>query len=305
LRATNRIWRKIEMYVDGFYDRDEDTIRVVERDSKGQRQYKDYAARHVFYYSDPKGKYQSIKGEPLSRVTCKNIKELRKELAIHSNKRLYESDINPIYRCLEDNYLNADAPNLNIAFFDIEVDFDPERGYAAPDDAFMPITAIAVHLQWLETLVCLAIPPKTMSMAEAERAVSEFPNTMLFSSEADMLDAFLNLIEDADVLSGWNSEGFDIPYTVNRVAKVLSKDDTRRFCLWNQYPKKREYEKFGKSAVTYDLIGRVHLDSLEMYRKYTYEERHTYRLDAIGEMEVGESKDRLRRYAGSTLQQRF
>jgi DNA polymerase elongation subunit (family B) len=278
------------MYVDGFYDRDEDIIRVVERDSKGQRQYKDYAARHVFYYNDPKGKYQSIKGEPLSRVTCKNIKELRKELAIHSNKRLYESDINPIYRCLEDNYLNADAPNLNIAFFDIEVDFDPERGYAAPDDAFMPITAIAVHLQWLETLVCLAIPPKTMSMAEAERAVSEFPNTMLFSSEADMLDAFLNLIEDADVLSGWNSEGFDIPYTVNRVAKVLSKDDTRRFCLWNQYPKKREYEKFGKSAVTYDLIGRVHLDSLEMYRKYTYEERHTYRLDAIGEMEVGESK---------------
>jgi DNA polymerase elongation subunit (family B) len=127
-------------------------------------------------------------------------------------------------------------------------------------------------------------------MAEAEKAVAEFPNTMLFESEADMLDTFLTLIEDADVLSGWNSEGFDIPYTVNRVAKVLSKDDTRRFCLWNQYPKKREYEKYGKAAVTYDLIGRVHLDSLELYRKYTYEERHTYRLDAIGEMEVGETK---------------
>jgi DNA polymerase elongation subunit (family B) len=34
----------------------------------------------------------------------------------------------------------------------------------------------------------------------------------------------------------------------------------------------------------------VHLDSLELYRKYTYEERHTYRLDAIGELEVGEKK---------------
>ena len=42
---------------------------------------------------------------------------------------------------------------------------------------------------------------------------------------------------------------------------------------------------------TYDSVGsRVHLDSLELYRKYTYEERHTYRLDAIGEMEVGENK---------------
>jgi len=92
------------------------------------------------------------------------------------------------------------------------------------------------------------------------------------------------------VLSGWNSEGFDMPYTVNRITKTLSKEDTRRLCLWDQLPKKREYEKYGKAAVTYDLVGRVHLDSLELYRKYTYEERHTYRLDAIGEMEVGESK---------------
>ena len=277
-------------YVDAFYDREEDVIRVVERNAQGQRIFKDYPVRHTFYYQDPRGKFSSIKGEPLSRVTCKNVKELRKELAIHSNKKLYESDINPIYRCLEDNYLNVDAPRLNVAFFDIEVDFDPERGYAAPDDAFMPITAIAVHLQWLDTLVCLAIPPKTMNMQEANRAVEDFPNTLLFESESEMLDNFLNLIEDADILTGWNSEGFDIPYTVNRVAKVLSKDDTRRFCLWNQYPKKREFEKFGKTAVTYDLLGRVHLDSLELYRKYTYEERHSYRLDAIGEMEIGESK---------------
>jgi len=277
-------------YVDAFYDRDDDMIRVVERDDKRQRHYKDHPAKHIFYYYDPKGKFQSIKGEPLTRVNCKNVKEFRKELAIHSNKRLYESDINPIFRCLEDHYLNIDAPNLNVAFWDIEVDFDPERGYASPDDAFMPITAIAVHLQWLDTLVCLAIPPKTMSMSEAEKAISEFPNTMLFENEADMLDTFLELIQDADVLSGWNSEGFDIPYTVNRVTKVLSKEDTRRFCLWNCYPKKREYEKFGKTAVTYDLIGRVHVDYLELYRKYTYEERHSYRLDAIGEMELGENK---------------
>ncbi len=278
------------MYVDAFYDRNEDKILVVERDTKGKKQFKEYAPRHLFYYKDPKGKYQSIKGESLTRVTCKNIKELRKELSIYSDKKLYESDINPIYRCLEDNYLNADAPKLNVAFFDIEVDFDPERGYAAPDDAFMPITAIAVHLQWMDTLVCLAIPPKTLSMAEAEKQVADFPNTMLFDNEADMLTTFLDLIEDADVLSGWNSEGFDIPYTVNRITKVLSKEDTRRLCLFNQFPKKREYERYGKSAVTYDLIGRVHLDSLELYRKYTYEERHSYRLDAIAEYELGETK---------------
>ena len=277
-------------YVDAFYDREQDIINVVERDAKGNRVYKEYPARHIFYYPDPRGKFLSIKGEPLTRVTSKNVKEHRKELAIHSNKRLYESDIKPVFRCLEDNYLNQDAPKLNVAWFDIEVDFDPERGYASPEDAFMPITAIAVYLQWMQTMVCLAIPPKTLSMEEAQKQVEEFPNTMLFDNEADMLDTFLDLIQDSDVLSGWNSEGFDIPYTVNRVTKVLSKEDTRRFCLWNQFPKKREYEKYGKAAVTYDFIGRVHLDSLELYRKYTYEERHTYRLDAIGEMEIGENK---------------
>ena len=50
------------------------------------------------------------------------------------------------------------------------------------------------------------------------------------------------------------------------------------------------YEKFGKESETFDLVGRVHLDSLNLYRKYTYEERHSYRLDAIGEIEVGENK---------------
>jgi len=277
-------------YVDAIWNREKDIVRVVERDPKKGRLYQDFPARYVFYHPDPKGKYRSIFDEPLNKVTAKSYKEFQKEQRIHSGRKLYESDINPVFRCLEENYLGKEAPKLNVAFWDIEVDFDPERGYASPADAFMPITAIAVHLQWLDTLVCLAIPPKTITMEKATELVKDFPNTMLFENEYEMLDTFLDLIQDADVLSGWNSEGFDMPYTVNRIIKVLSKEDTRRLCLFDQYPKKREYEKYGKEAVTYDLVGRVHLDSLELYRKYTYEERHTYRLDAIGEMEVGESK---------------
>ena len=277
-------------YVDAIWDREKDIVHVVERDPKKGRVYTDYPARYVFYYPDAKGKYRSIFNEPLNRVTAKNYKEFIKEQKTFSSTRLYENDINPIFRCLEENYLGKDAPKLNVAFFDIEVDFDPERGYASPDDPFMPITAIAVHLQWMDTMVCLALPPKTLTMEQAREQVKEFPNTHLFDNEGDLLETFLQLIEDADVLSGWNSEGFDIPYTVNRVIKVLSKEDTRRFCLFDKFPKKREYEKYGKTAETYDLIGRVHMDSLELYRKYTYEERHSYRLDAIAEHELGEHK---------------
>ena len=277
-------------YVDAWFDRENDIIRVVERNKKGEREFRDIPVKHTFYVKDPKGKHQSIYGDALTRIVCKNTKELRKEQAINSSKELFESDINPIFVTLSEHYLNQDPPKLNVAFFDIEVDFDPERGYSTPDDAFMPITSIAVHLQWLETLVCFAVPPKTLTWEQAQEEIKEFPNTMLFKTEGEMLDAFLDLIQDADILTGWNSEGYDIPYTVNRVTKVLSKDDTRRFCLFDQFPKRREYEKFGRQSVTYDFIGRVHLDSLELYRKYTYEERHTYRLDAIAEYELGERK---------------
>ena len=277
-------------YVDAWFDRENDIIKVVERNKKGEREFRDIPVKHTFYYKDPRGKFTSIYGDALSRIVCKNTKELRKEQAINSGKQLFESDINPIFACLSENYLNSEAPKLNVAFFDIEVDFDPERGYASPDDAFMPITAIAVYLQWMETMVCLAVPPKTLTMEQALEEVKDFPNTMLYATEAEMLDVFLDLIKDADILTGWNSEGFDIPYTVNRVTKVLSKEDTRRFCLFNQFPKRREYEKFGRQSVTYDFVGRVHLDSLELYRKYTYEERHTYRLDAIAEYELGQRK---------------
>ena len=276
-------------YVDALFDRDQDMIRVVER-KDGKREYREYQAKYTFYYKDERGKYKSVYGDNLSRIVCKNTKDFRKEVAINKGKELFESDINPIFQSLSENYLNQDAPKLNIAFFDIETDFDPERGFADPADPFMPITSISVYLQWLETMVCLAVPPKTLTMDQAKAELEGIENVMLFEREGDMIDTFLTLIEDADILSGWNSEGYDIPYTVNRTMRVLSKDDTRRFCLWGQLPKKRDYEKYGKAAVTFDLVGRVHLDSLELYRKYTYEERHSYRLDAIGEIEVGENK---------------
>jgi len=284
-------------YVDAFFDRDSDIIRVVER-RDGKRHYHEYPAKYTFYYKDPKGKYKSVYGDPLSRVLCKNTKDFRKEVAINKGKDLFESDINPIFQCLSENYLNQDAPKLNIAFWDIETDFDPERGFAPVEDPFMPITAITVCLQWLNALITLAVPPKGLPLEDAQKMCKERwgDDVILFDNDADgngerqMLLTFLDLLEDADVQSGWNSEGYDVPYTVNRIQRVLSKDDCRRFCLWGQMPKKREYEKFGKTSETYDFVGRVHLDSLELYRKYTYEERHTYRLDAIGELEVGERK---------------
>ena len=271
-------------YVDALFDRDKDRIHVVER-INGVRKYQEFPATYIFYYDDPCGKFRSIFDTPVARFSSRNNKEFRKELRMHSGKQLFESDINPVFRCLAENFLGADAPKLHTAFFDIETDFDPVRGFSNTEEAFNKITAITVYLDWLDQLVTMAIPPKSMSMATAKEIAAEFDNTFVFEKEADLLNTFLDLIDDADVLSGWNSEGYDIPYTVNRVTQVLSRDDTRRFCLWGQMPKARTFERFGKESSTFDLVGRVHMDYMQLYRKYTYEERHSYSLDAIGEYE--------------------
>jgi len=277
-------------YVDAIHSRDEDRVYVVERGSDGKRHYTEYPANYVFYYPDNKGKHRSIYGNPVSRFSTRKRAEFEKERRIHGGKELFESDVNVVFRCLSENYLGVDAPKLHTCFFDIEVDFDPEKGFSPTSDPFNPVTAISMYFDWLDQCITLVIAPKHMTTETAWEIVREFPNCFLCNSEKEMFDTFFELIEDADVLTGWNSEGYDIPYMVNRVTRVMSKDDTRKFCLLGQLPKPREYERFGKSEQTYDLVGRIHMDYLQLYKKYNYESRHSYKLDAIGEMEVGENK---------------
>ena len=277
-------------YIDAIHDRDSDRIFVVERTPQGKRTYKEYPCNYTLYYSDPKGKYRSLYGDTVSRFSTRKRGEFEKEKRIHANKKLFESDINVVFRCLSENYLKVEPPKLHTCFFDIEVDFDPDKGFSPTSDPFNPVTAISMYLDWLDQLITLVIAPKHMSPESAKEICNQFENCIVFPNEIEMFETFFQLIEDADVLTGWNSEGYDIPYMVNRVTRIMSKDDTRKFCLLGQMPKARTYERFGKEETTYDLVGRIHMDYLQLYKKYNYESRHSYKLDFIGEMEVGENK---------------
>jgi DNA polymerase elongation subunit (family B) len=282
-------------YIDCMLDKDKDIIHVVER-VDGVRRYEQFPVNYTFYYTDPKGKFRSVYDEPLAKFSCRKRSEFMKEVKMQSSKKIYESDINPIFRCLSDNYLGKESPTLHTCFFDIETDFDPKKGFAPTNDPFNPVTAISLYLDWAGQLITLCIPPRNMTAQEAAKTVETFDNTFIFENETEMFTMFFDLIEDADILTGWNSSGYDIPYMVNRVTRVMSKDDTRRFCLWNQLPKARTYVMFDQEQETYDLVGRVHMDYLELYKKYNYESRHSYKLDSIGELEVGENKTQ---YEGS------
>jgi DNA polymerase elongation subunit (family B) len=273
-----------------MHDRARDIIDVVGRNDAGERIFTQHAAQYGFYYPDPKGKFTSIFGDKLGRFNTTSRKAFLKEKKSFGNK-LFESDVNVVFRCISENYLDAPVPKLNIAFFDIEVDFHKENGFAPPDDPFNAITAISVHPNWLDRTVCLVIKPSGMSQEEADDIVNSFASDVyLLDTEEELLQVFLELIGDADILSGWNSESFDIPYTTNRISRVLGKSYTRQLCLWDQFPKKRMYESYGKEQETYDLVGRIHMDYMQLYKKYTYHEMHSYSLDTITEHELGEKK---------------
>jgi DNA polymerase elongation subunit (family B) len=262
----------------------------VERVS-GKRVYKEYAPDYHFFISDPKGSHKSIYGDTVRKVTPRTFTEKTKIVkSLSHNVKKWETDVDSIFRCLEQNYLHSEPPALNIAFFDIETSFDKESGWSDAADADNFITSISVHLQWIDEIICLAIPPETITWEEAQQIAEEVGNVVLFKSEGEMLQAFMSVIEDADILSGWNSEAYDIPYVVNRIKKVLGRHEARKLCLWDQEPKVREFERGGKTAQTYDLIGRVHVDYMQIYKKYNYEERHSYALNAIADSELGESK---------------
>lgn len=280
------------MYVDCFFKKngEAETIKVVER-VNGKRVYKEYNPDFHFYISDPKGTNKTIYGDSVKKIVPRTYGEKQKLLkTLSGNVKRWETDVDPIFRCLEQNYQHIDAPTLNIAFFDIETSFDKESGWSDPEDANNMITSISVHLQWIDEIICLAIPPETLTWEEAQAIAEEVGNVVLFRKESEMLQAFMDVIEDADVLSGWNSSFYDIPYVVNRIKKVLGRQEARHLCLWDQQPKIREIERGGKTESTYDLIGRVHIDYLELYKKYNYEERHSYKLNSIAEIELGETK---------------
>ena len=276
-------------YVDAILDSKNEVVKVIER-VDGKRVYKDFQLDHHFYMSAKDGEFNTIYGNAVTKVTPDTKKAKYDAIKTTSPSSLWESDMNPVFRCLETNYLDVLAPKLNVAFFDIEVDFDKDFGYSDPADALTPVTSIAIYLQWLERMVCIAVPPKGVSMAEARAIAEEVGDTIIVGTERELLLMFLDIIQDSDVLSGWNSAPFDVLYTVNRIIKILGKSYTRKLCLWEKEPRKKTFLMGTKELQTYELVGRIHLDYLELYKKYNYDERQSYSLDNIAREELGTNK---------------
>lgn len=280
------------MYVDAVHDEKQGVVIVVERSHTGERVYKSYPVNYTFYYTDPHSTsgWKSIYGDPVTAMTFSSHDAYKKELHAMAKRKLWEVGVKPVHKILSEHYQNVDPPKLHIAYIDIETAFDNVKGFSTPEDPFNPITAITLYLSWTNQLVTLAVAPTSLSFSTASEICERFDNCIAFQQEKSMLNAFLDVIDDADVLTGWNSEEYDLPYLIGRCTKVLGKASTRRFCLWNKFPRKKSFEKFGVTRYKYETYGRVHLDYMDIYKKYTSHELQSYSLNFVAELELGDTK---------------
>ena len=286
------------MYIDGYIERikGQEILKVAER-VNGQRILKELNPVFEYYVESPQGTYKTINGTLAIKKEFQKGSELRKSLETEYNKT-YEARQNVTFKTLSKHYMGKPAPEMNVLFFDIETDFHEKYGYSSPNDAFNRVTAISLYQSWTGKDYVLTLPPKDMPVYQAQEIINnineEFnePNStvILFTEETEMFELFFELMNEADVLSGWNSEFFDIPYMVNRTEKIFHKDKTALWCLWNKKPRAKEADMYGKTVITYDLIGRVHMDYLALYKKHAPQVEQSYTLDYIGEKVTGEHK---------------
>jgi DNA polymerase elongation subunit (family B) len=113
----------------------------------------------------------------------------------------------------------------------------------------------------------------------------------VFKKEEDLLEAIICYIEreDPDIIYGFYSDGFDMPYIVNRIRNVLGVKALNRLSPFGEV-KEREYEVNGKIITEYTIVGRTHFDTQAMYKKFVLTKREKYSLDALAKIELGVGK---------------
>lgn len=194
---------------------------------------------------------------------------------------LFESDLPRETRVLTDLYLNEDDPSTGhkVMFFDIEVSM--ETGLPDIKSANNEITSIAYYDSITSEYHVLVLDKS----AAYDNGVRGGATVTFYQSEIDLLQAFLDQYEaiSPTIITGWNSDYFDVPYLHNRIRGQLGARAAGRLSPIGKI-------KYSKFRDKWSIAGVSSLDYLALYKQFTYTEQPNYRLDTIGKMELNMGK---------------
>ena len=172
--------------------------------------------------------------------------------------------------------------DLKLAYLDIETEC--ENGFPDPNRAEERVIVITLRLSSESQYHCFVL-------GNAKSPVPGLAEIYHYDNEGEMLRAFVEYWRwlDLDIVTGWNTQLFDIPYLINRITKVLGEDIAKKLSPWNDL-RKRVVSLKGKMNEAYDIVGVSSIDYLDLYRKFTFVNQESYRLDHIAFVELGERK---------------
>ena len=230
--------------------------------------------------------WKTLDGKNVTPYKHETIKGAKEFIAQYQNQPHLVFGLDRFaYTYLADTYpdkVEWDSDKILVVTIDIETRC--ENGFPDPEKAEEEMLSITIKNQSTKKIVVWGIGDY-----HTDREDVTYINC---SNENELLASFMNFWTKhyPDVITGWNTEFFDIPFLVNRVTKVLGEDRAKEFSPWGNVSSRSVYSH-GRPQQVYDIQGVSNLDYLQIYRKFTYTAQESYRLDHIASVELGAKKN--------------
>jgi DNA polymerase elongation subunit (family B) len=241
----------------------------------------------LFLPSSTKGEWKTLNGKNVRPVKQGSIRDAKQFVEEHK-------DIEDFEICGQTRFLNQyileEYPDDEIKYdvsmirvFTIDIETGAENGFPNVEDADQDILAISIQDSNTNRITVFGAKQFENRMANVDY--------MHFDTETGLLKAFIHWWSSnyPDIITGWNVQLFDIPYILKRVERLLGEKEARLISPWGNILRRELYIK-GRKQIAYDISGIATLDYLELYKKFTYTNQESYRLDHICSVELGVKK---------------
>ena len=241
----------------------------------------------LFVLSKRKSQYKTLDGldvEPIQPGKISDCKEFFAKYAMVEGFPIYGNDnykAQYISERYPENEIKFDIKKIRLVTIDIEV--ASEGGFPNVFDCAEELLAITLQNYTTKNIICFGSRPYHNTRKDVEYVNCK--------DEVDLIQRFLSFWEEntPDVVTGWNCELYDIPYIAGRIERILGDKDARRLSPWKNIHRK-EMVIAGRDQISYSIAGVSVIDYLDLYKKFTYTNQESYRLDHIASVELGQKK---------------
>ena len=244
---------------------------------------------------DTESEFKSFFGDNVKEIEFESMGAAKEYVGMYDGTDNYQihGTTNYIHQFITDRFpkdISFNIKHINVVNFDIEVASDD--GFPTPEAAAYPVISIALKSSQSSVYQVWGLGEYDPEKCEVDMH-GDLIQYHFCKSEEELLAKFLGYWSKnyPDVITGWNSRFFDIPYLVNRIRCVAGEEYANKLSPWKQI-NTRKQTIMGREQVGYELVGIQQADYLELFKKfgYSYGMQESYKLDHIGYVVLGDNK---------------